>query len=104
MLWNEVITTYNMLNRDNNYSVLECKAWFPFNSKFIPKILGKKYLDPGKKYTNPDWTEILIPDPIRPEKKFLKTFPDPVPDSVWSGTVRGNSRFQVALQVYQPKA
>ena len=54
---------------------LEFKVGFPFNSKLIPKVLGEKIWYPGKKYPDPDRTEILIPDLTR--KYFLKRFPIP---------------------------
>ena len=39
--------------------------------------MWKKYMIPGIKYPDPDWTEIFIPDPTR-------TCPDPGPISIRS--------------------
>ena len=74
---NEVITSINVLIRDNNRSIyllsLGMKGMFFFfifflffiRSKFIPEIMWKNVSYPDKKYPDPDRPDIKFPDPIR---------------------------------------
>ena len=67
------------------YSVLECEAWFPFDSTLSLKFFWKNMRYPGRKYPDPDRTNFFSqPDP----KIFLKTCPNPKPISVRSGKIR----------------
>ena len=92
---NEVITSFNMLIRDNNHST--CSVWgrkacFSLRCKFIPELPGKMSHTPVKQYPNPDPSETKFPDPTLSEN-ILKNVPRP-----WTGfdPVRSNSGFWVA--------
>ena len=70
---NEVITSNNVLIKDNSHSTFFSLG---MKGKFIPEIPGENVSYPGKKYPDPDRPEIKFPDPTWPEK-ILKTVPRP---------------------------
>ena len=70
MPFNEVITSNNVLIKDNNHSTSSVWEW---KASLSPKSQEKMSHIPVKKYPDPDRPEIKFPDPDRPEIKF----PDP---------------------------
>ena len=91
MPFNKVITSNNVLIKDNNHSTSSVWEW---KASLSPKSQEKMSHTPVKKYTDPDRPEIKFPDPDRPEIKFpdptrkysLKC--SPIPDRFRSGPVR----------------
>ena len=74
---NEVITSNNVLIKDNNHSTSSVRN--PGRKRLIP---GKEYPDPDRpkiKFPDPDRPEIKCPNPTRPEN-ILKNVPRP-----WTG-------------------
>ena len=69
---NEVITSNNMLIKDNNRYFLSLRM----KGKFIPEIPGENVSYPVKKYPDPGRPEIKFPNPTRPEN-ILKNVPRP---------------------------
>ena len=103
---NEVITSNNVLIKDNNrYLVWERKGSLsPKSREKMSHTPVKKYPDPDRpeiNFSDPDRPEIKFPDPTRPEN-ILKNVPRPRTGfgPVRSGPVRGNSGFRVAPQVF----
>ena len=74
MPFNKVITSNNVLIKDNNHSTSSVREW---KASLSPKSQEKMSHTPVKKYPDPDRPrdrpEIKFPDPDRPEIKF----PDP---------------------------
>ena len=70
MPFNKVITSNNVLIKDNNHSTSSVWEW---KASLFPKSQEKMSHTPVKKYPDPDRPEIKFPDPDRPEIKF----PDP---------------------------
>ena len=84
---NEVITSNNVLIKDNNHFtslVWECKA------SLSPKSREKMSHTPVKKYSDPDRPEIKFPDPDRPAIKF----PNPTrPENILKNVSRPRTGF-----------
>ena len=64
MHFNKVITSNNVLIKDNNHSTSSVWEW---KASLSPKSQEKMSHTPVKKYPDPDRPEIKFPDPTRPE-------------------------------------
>ena len=81
MSFNKVITSNNVLIKDNNHPTSSVWEW---KASLSPKSQEKMSHTPVKKYPDPDRPEIKFPDPTR--KYSLKC--SPTPDRFRSGPVR----------------